>query len=244
MTDHFHTHDGDTDPGPGSDATRPCRSSSCEHGPASHQPHGGPRHSDGPTTEEGSRWAVTRRGVVVGAAGLAVGLAGCIGGGDGDGAAPEPITLDQDDSCELCGMVIPNHPGPAAQIFYADQQPSGHDNPARFCSIWEAFQYDFERLDRGWEREAFYVTDYSGVDYEIIEDGGDLLLSSHPAAEHFVDATETTMVVGSDVKGAMGRDLVPFTAEDDATAFQEEYGGDVMGFDEVSPSVISELARG
>jgi nitrous oxide reductase accessory protein NosL len=183
---------------------------------------------------------VTRRVVLAGTVGLAAGLAGC--GSESGGEVPEPITLGQADQCELCGMVIPNHPGPSAQIFYRDRRPSGHDNPARFCSTWEAFQYDFERQDEGWTRAVFYVTDYSAVDYELTSDAGDLLISTHPEAEAFVDATTVTFVAGSEVKGAMGRDLIGFSEAADAEAFQADHGGDVLTFDEVSRSTIAQLA--
>lgn len=184
---------------------------------------------------------LTRRAVVAGGLGLIGGLAGCQGS-DSGGEVPEPVGLDQSDECEVCGMVIPNHPGPSAEVFYVDEEPSGHENPARFCSTWEAFQYDFERQDRGWERAAFYVTDYSAVDYELTTDGGDVLLSTHPEAEAFVDATEVAFVVGSEVKGAMGRDLIGFSAADDAESFQSDHGGDLLTFDEVTRDTIAQLA--
>lgn len=184
---------------------------------------------------------LTRRAVVAGGLGLVAGLAGCQGT-DSGGDVPEPVTLTQSDECEVCGMVIPNHPGPSAEVFYADEQPSGHENPAHFCSTWEAFRYDFERQDRGWTRQVFYVTDYSGVEYELTTDGGDVLLSTHPEAEAFVDATTVTFVVGSEVKGAMGRDLIGFSAVDDAEAFQSDHGGDLLAFDEVTRDTIAQLA--
>ncbi len=184
---------------------------------------------------------LTRRAVVVGGLGLVAGLAGCQGSDPG-GETPEPVGLDQSDQCEVCGMVIPNHPGPSAEIFYADEQPSGHENPARFCSTWEAFQYDFERQDRGWTREAFYATDYSAVDYDLTTDGGDVLISTHPGAEAFVDATTVTFVVGSEVKGSMGQDLIGFSGADDAEAFQSEHGGDLLAFDDVTRDTIAQLA--
>jgi nitrous oxide reductase accessory protein NosL len=189
----------------------------------------------------GGEPGLTRRGAIVGGVGLAVGLAGCLGSGGGE--VPEPVALTQADQCEVCGMVIPNHPGPSAEIFYRDQRPSGHDNPARFCSTWEAFQYDFERRDRGWTRDAFYVTDYSTVDYDLVTDAGDTLISTHPEAAAFVDAAGVTFVAGSEVKGAMGRDLIAFSAAGDAEAFQAEYGGDRLALDEVTRQTIATLAN-
>lgn len=138
-------------------------------------------------------------------------------------------------------MVVAEHPGPTAEIFYADQTPEGHDNPARFDSTWEAYQYDFERENRGWERTAFYVTDYSSVDYTITEDDGDELISTHPRTEAFESVTEVTYVVGSRVLGAMGRDLVAFTTWGDAESFRAEHGGDFATHDEVTPELIAGL---
>lgn len=184
---------------------------------------------------------ISRRRVVAGAGALAtVGLAGCLGAGEDP---PDAVALTNEDTCEVCGMVIPKHPGPSAEIFYADRQPNGHANPARFDSTWEAFQFDFARQEEGWTREAFYVTDYSGVDYQVFEEGGDRLISTHPEASAFAPAEDVTFVVGSEVKGAMGEDLVGFTAQSDAESFRDEYGGDLAGLDDVTPTTISQLGR-
>jgi nitrous oxide reductase accessory protein NosL len=182
--------------------------------------------------------SLTRRRAVFGAtAAVVASLAGCGGSDD----APEPITIGETDRCDVCGMVIRNHPGPIAQIFYADNEPADHGNPARFCSAWEAFQYDFNRQNEGWTRRAFYTTDYSGVDYEITTDGGDRFISAHPSAEAFAAGESVTFDAGSSVLGAMGADLIGFADESDARAFADEYGGEVVGFADVTPSVISEL---
>ncbi|MFC6726237.1 nitrous oxide reductase accessory protein NosL, partial [Halobium palmae] len=153
------------------------------------------------------------------------------------------VTLPADATCDVCGMVVGQHPGPTAEIFYADQRPGGHDNPARFDSTWEAYQYDFERENRDWERTAFYVTDYSNVEYTISEDGGDELVSTHPQKGAFAPAEEVTYVVGSEVLGAMGKDLVAFTVAEDAESFRSERGGDLATHDEVTPEVIAGLGR-
>jgi nitrous oxide reductase accessory protein NosL len=140
-------------------------------------------------------------------------------------------------------MVIPNHPGPSAEIFYPDREPGGHANPARFDSTWEAYQFDFERRDEGWEAAAFYVTDYSSVDYRTFTEGGDTLISTHPEAEAFVSAEAVTYVVGSEVKGAMGRDLVGFTDHGDAESFRDEHGGQLMSHGDVTPATIASLGQ-
>ena len=192
---------------------------------------------------------VSRRALLTGAASLGVtSLAGCSGlsggGGDGDGGdAPTPITLTQEHSCDVCGMVIPNHPGPSAEIFYPGREPAGHGNPARFDSTWEAYQFHFDRRDEGWDAAAFYVTDYSTVDYRPFTEGGDTLISTHPEAEAFVEAEAVTYVVDSEVKGAMGRDLIGFSTRGDAESFRDEYGGQLMSHGDVTPATIAGLGR-
>lgn len=198
------------------------------------------RGDTGPRVKTEWEGAITRRAVLL-ATGTAstLALAGCLGG-DG-GAAPAPVGIESDWSCDVCGMVIRNHPGPNAEIYYADERPNDHDNPARFCSTWEAFQFDFEKRDAGWSREAFYTTDYSSVDYDVYRESGDTLITSHADAEAFVDAEDVTFVVASEAKGAMGEDLVGFSDSAEAEDFAEQYGGDVVAFADVTRDTIAGL---
>lgn len=189
------------------------------------------------STPPDRRFRPSRRRVLAGVAtGAALALAGCTGGSE----PPDPVTLTSEDTCDVCGMVITAHPGPNAESFYPDHRPNDHDNPARFCSAWEAFQFDYEH---DWERSAFYVTDYSSVDYEITEETGDLLISSHPDASAFAPAEDVTFVVASEVKGAMGGDLIPFTVQADAESFRDSHGGELMSLDEVTPEAIGQLGN-
>lgn len=179
--------------------------------------------------------------VGIGSLGAAA-FAGCLGGsGTPTPQAPDPVTISDEATCDVCGMVISQHPGPSAQVFYADERPNDHDNPARFDSTWEAFKFDFERED--WTRQSFYVTDYSSVDYRISTDDGQQLISRHVGAATFVDATEVTFVAASSVIGTMGEDLIGFSSRDDAESFRADHGGELVTFDEVTPTLISQLGR-
>ncbi len=187
-----------------------------------------------------------RQFLLAGTGAFAASLGGCLGGdGSGDDGAgeeaPAAITIPEGATCDVCGMTIRQHPGPSAEIFYADHEPEGHENPARFDSTWEAYQYEFERDGEGWEDVAFYVTDYSAVDYETFEDGGDTLISRHYEAPSFASVADVTFVADSEVKGTMGRDLIAFGEEADAEAFQSEWGGSIVEHDGVTPEVIAGL---
>lgn len=185
-----------------------------------------------------------RQTLLVGATVALSSVTGCLGNGENGGTeVPAAITLPDDATCDVCGMVISQHPGPTAEIFYAEQSPEGHDNPARFDSTWEAYQYDFERQNQGWEKTAFYVTDYSSVEYSLAEERGSTLISTHPQKEAFARVEDVTYVAGSAVEGAMGKDLVGFTDESDAESFQSEHGGNLVTHDEVTPEVIAGLGK-
>ena len=169
-------------------------------------------------------------------------VAGCLGGGAASEAnAPAVASLPNDATCDVCGMVLSQHPGSTAEIFYAEHSPEGHENPARFDTTWEAYQYEFEHDNQGWAETAFYVTDYSSVDYSTFSEGDDTFISRHMETDAFAPVEDVTYVVGSAVKGAMGKDLFAFTAKEDAEAFQSEYDGDLATHDEITPEVIAGL---
>ncbi|TYL36459.1 nitrous oxide reductase accessory protein NosL [Natronococcus pandeyae] len=180
------------------------------------------------------RRCLRRRVLAAIGAGVAVGLAGCLEDDDAAEEPADPIDLSDGATCDVCGMVIEDHYGPAGQLFYADGNPDDRDGPARFDSLVELVASHEERLDRGWELREAFVTDYSSVDYRLEERDGTTYISSHVGADAFADATDLSYVVGSDVEGAMGADFFPFSRRDDATAFVEEHGGELRAWDELS----------
>jgi copper chaperone NosL len=178
----------------------------------------------------------SRRAVLVGAGTLATGfVAGCLG--DDGGKTPEPIALGGGKQCDVCGMIIGDHYGPNAEIFYAENSPDGHENPAWFESLTSCmFPYYFTHKDYGWEPLGMFATDYSITDYDITQAEGRTYISSHTELETFADARAMSYVSGSSVQGSMGTEFIPFSAADDATAFADEYGGTVLAFDEITRS--------
>ena len=170
-----------------------------------------------------------------GGGGLAIGLAGCLGGP----SKPAPVALTGGVACDVCGMIIEKHPGPDGQIFYRNQSPEGHDNPARFDALKQCFfPYLLEHQQRGWTATALYVTDYSSVDYTLQTEAGETYISSHPEVEAFAPAKELSYVVGSDILGAMGPDFIPFSERADADEFATEHGGSVLAFADLDEGVI------
>lgn len=114
------------------------------------------------------------------------------------------------------------------------------DRPARFCSGLCTYTFLFEHEDEQ-EPEVVYMTDYSDVDWEIDDGGEEPTISSHPEAEAFAQAEDLTMVVDSDVEGAMGADLIGFSDADEAEDFQDDHGGERYEHDEVTNELIMSL---
>ncbi|POG56091.1 nitrous oxide reductase accessory protein NosL [Haloferax marisrubri] len=201
-------------------------------------------HDDSPP-HDSSMGSLTRRAATKAVSlGALAALAGCLGGGSNAEPTPEPVDLSGGKEDDQGGMVIGLHAGPNGQIFYRDNAPEGHDNPAWFHTLsMGLFPYYFEHREQGWEATAVYVTDYSTVDYELSTEGGDTFISTHTGADTFGDATEMTYVVESEVLGGMGTDLIPFSSDADADEFVAEHGGETVVFDDVTPEWLRGYMR-
>ena len=180
----------------------------------------------------------SRRHVLVGLGSASIALAGCLGDDESTDAPAEPISLDDGQTCDVCGMRIDDHHGPAGQVFYADGKPAERDGPAWFDSIRELTVYHEERRDRGWDLRDVFVTDYAAVEYAIVERDETLYISSHVEADTFVDATTVDYVVDSTVEGAMGPEFLPFSDSEAAVSFTEEYNGALRSWEEL-PSLVT-----
>lgn len=180
------------------------------------------------------QFVTTRRRVVVGAS-AAIALAGCAG----ESEDPDPISLTDGGSCDQCGMVIDRQPGPVGQTYYRENEPDGHDPPARFCSTICTFRHRFARADRGWEPRVTYLTDYATIDYSVREESDTRVLSAHLTAEPFTVTDDLDVVAGTDVEGAMGPALVPFGESEAAEAFVSTYGGEIIEAEAVSRELVS-----
>lgn len=176
----------------------------------------------------------TRRHVLTGAAAL-LALAGCQSGGE----TPAPVTIEDGDNCDQCGMVVSEHPGPVGETYYRDNTPTGHDEPARFCSTTCTYRHRFAKEQEGWTPATTFLTDYSAVDYEVRTDGGATVLTRHLDESAFSETGELTVVANSDVQGAMGTAIVPFSDAADAESFAEEYGGQTLPAEDIQRELVS-----
>ena len=132
-----------------------------------------------------------------------------------------PVRPSPKDKCPVCGMFVAKYPDFLASIGYPDGSWVFFDGAKdMFKYYFDIRKYDPARKQS--DIEAIYVTDYYS-------------LSS-------IKAFEATYVVGSDIYGPMGRELIPFEKKDDAGEFMKDHNGkSLMTFKEVTFSLVKSL---
>lgn len=132
----------------------------------------------------------------------------------------QAVAIERADECHLCGMLISNFPGPKAQMF-GKQNRRVH----KFCSTRDMFSFYLDPENKRNIKEI-YVHDMSKMPWQALSD------------EHFINARAAWFVTNSSKIGAMGKTLASFSKQQDAQAFAEQFGGQVIDFDQVSMQVL------
>ena len=139
----------------------------------------------------------------------------------------EPVELPAPgpkDTCPVCGMFVAKYPDWIATVRYKDAHAHHFDGAK------DLFKYllDLPRwapnhqLD---QIESIGVTDYYSVQR--------------------IEAHKAFYVIGSDVLGPMGHELIPLETEDDAKEFLADHKGlSIVRFGEVTLPLLEALDRG
>ena len=130
--------------------------------------------------------------------------------GTSSGAEPRPA--GPDDRCAVCGMFVQKYHNWIATVVFEDGSQVFFDGPKDF------FRYilDLEKYKaQGRKVSEAFVTDYYRV--------------------RLIDATIAHFVLGSDVMGPMGGELVPLEKREEAETFAQDHGGrEILGFGEIT----------
>ncbi len=132
-----------------------------------------------------------------------------------------PAAPDEREKCPVCGMFVAKYPDWIAAIVFDD------DHAVYFDGAKDMFKYlfDVKKYDPSRSAETvrrIYVTEY----YDM----------------RLVPAKEAFFVIGSDVYGPMGRELIPLATAEDAAAFSADHHGKrTVRFDEITPELIETL---
>lgn len=125
------------------------------------------------------------------------------------------------DKCPVCGMFVAKYPDFAAQIQFRD------GSTAHFDGAKDMFKY-YLNLSR-------YAPGKKPVDITavIVTNYYDLTM---------VDGLPAYYVLGSDVFGPMGRELIPFVKESEARDFLKDHKGkSIIRFRDITPTILRTL---
>ena len=136
-------------------------------------------------------------------------------------AAAAPPHPAPEDKCPVCGMFVAKYPDWVASLTFANEEVFFFDG------VKDMFKYIFDlaKYYPGQSRQDIadvHVTDY--YDMKII------------------DGRQAFYVLGSDVYGPMGKELIPLASEEDARQFLADHHGQViLRFEQITPAIIKRL---
>ncbi|RXJ69692.1 hypothetical protein CRV08_03025 [Halarcobacter ebronensis] len=135
------------------------------------------------------------------------------------------IKVEEKEKCPVCGMFVAKYPRWAAQIYY---KHGDHEHRFSFDGVKDMFKFYFNPKKWG--------------DYPVSKDLISKILVTDYYSQNAIDATKAFYVIGSDVYGPMGHELIPFLNENDAKTFKKDHlGKKIVKFDNVKESEIYKL---
>lgn len=134
---------------------------------------------------------------------------------------PKPGAMDL---CPVCGMVVSKYPNWVATILWKD----GHAHHFDGAKDMFKFLFNLGRYAPGHKAQdiaRIVVTDFYNLEK--------------------IDARKALFVIGSDVLGPMGNELVPLNTAEDAQDFMKDHKGKrILRFDEVASGLPEKLDSG
>lgn len=126
-----------------------------------------------------------------------------------------PADIKQTDKCQICGMFVAKYPGWIAQVIFSDGTYAAFDGPRdMFKFYFDPGKYNPSRKKS--DITKLYVTEYYST--------------------RIMDAEKLFFVVGSDVYGPMGAELIPVDSMEAAREFMRDHQGKkIIKFGEIKP---------
>ena len=135
------------------------------------------------------------------------------------GAIKGKIEVQKDEKCPVCGMFTYKYPKWAAQIFYKNKTDEHHYS---FDGVKDLMKFYFD------------ATAWGNYQHSKQENITKILVTDY-YSQKAIDGTKAYYVVGSDVLGPMGNELIPFEQESDAKTFLHDHSGKtIVTFDKIT----------
>ena len=125
------------------------------------------------------------------------------------------IEVTKGDKCPICGMFVYKYQKWVAQIFYKNSHYT-------FDGVKDMMKYYFIHKENRDDISKILVTDYY--------------------SQKAIDAQEAYFVIGSDVYGPMGDELIPFKSEREAKIFSEDHKAiKILNFKDIKKMEVYKL---
>ncbi len=136
--------------------------------------------------------------------------------------------VDKDEKCPVCGMFTYKYPKWVAQIFYKNGKKEQHYS---FDGVKDLMKFYFDANAWG---------NYEDAKKENIEH----IVVTDYYSQKAIDGAKAFYVMGSDVTGPMGDELIPFEKETDAKTFlHDHHGKSIVTFDKITKEDVFKLDK-
>ena len=133
-------------------------------------------------------------------------------------------TVSSQDRCPVCGMFVAKYPNWLTQIHY-----DGSEQTHFFDGVKDMMVFYFNP-------EQYEAPSREAINYIFVKDYYTL---------NWFKAKDAFFVVGSDIYGPMGHELIPFESKGAADSFlKDHHGKKILTFGEITPELINSLRVG
>lgn len=133
-------------------------------------------------------------------------------------AVPAPAAKDK---CPVCGMFVAKYPDWVAIVTFKDSTSLFFDGAKDFFTYY----HNIKKYTPA--RDQASIASVTVRDYYLLKQ---------------IDARKASFVIGSDVYGPMGKELVPFEKTADAIAFLKDHTGKrILTFKDISPAILRSM---
>jgi nitrous oxide reductase accessory protein NosL len=135
----------------------------------------------------------------------------------------KPIKVSQEDKCPVCGMFVAKYPDWVAQIIFRD------GSYAAFDGAKDMFKYYFNLKKYNPSKNTTDIASIYVMDYYTLT---------------LIDGFNAFYVIGSNVYGPMGRELIPSSKEEEAKDFMKDHSGKrILTFNEITQELAKSLDK-
>jgi copper chaperone NosL len=133
----------------------------------------------------------------------------------------KPVKVSQEDKCPVCGMFVAKYPDWVAEIIFKD------GSYAVFDGAKDMFKYYFNLNKYNPSKKVTDIDSIYVMDYYSLT---------------LIDGFKAFYVIGSNVYGPMGKELIPNAKEDEAKEFMSDHSGTrVLKWKEITSDLVKGL---